>query len=124
MLQSVKIEIFRPAFETNSNANIHTMKNLFSILFLAVAVVGNGQTFEGTFHWTMTMEITDPVMKAKMDEAQKQLNDPETQAQLKEMQAKMNDPEMKKMMEQNPQMKAAMETAMKSAARGGDIKPW
>ena len=67
----------------------------------------------------MSMEITDPAMKAQMAEAQKQLNDPETQAKMKEMEAKMNTPEMKKMMEQNPQMKAAMEAAMKSAKGGG-----
>jgi hypothetical protein len=54
-----------------------------------------------------------------MEAAQRQLNDPETQAKMKEMEAKMNDPQMKKMMEQNPQMKAAMEAAMKSAKGGG-----
>lgn len=77
------------------------------------------QTFEGTIRWAMKMEITDPKMKAEMEQAQLQLNDPETQQELKELQERMNDPEMKKMMESNPEMKAAMEVAMKSAARGG-----
>lgn len=79
------------------------------------------QTFEGIVRWTMTMEIKDPEMRAKMAEAQRQMNDPATQQQLKEMEAKMNDPEMKKMMEQNPQMKAAMENAMKSAKGPGGM---
>jgi hypothetical protein len=95
------------------------MKNLIFLFLLLVAIDGQTQTFEGTMHWTMNLEITDPEMKAKMAEAQRQLNDPETQAQMKEMEAKMNDPEMKKMMEQNPQMKATMEAAMKSAKSGG-----
>lgn len=90
-------------------------------LLLAFLVAGslNAQTFEGTIRWTMKMEISDPRMKAEMEQAKDQLNDPETQEAMKEMQEKMNSPEIKKMMESNPQMKAAMESAMKSAARGG-----
>lgn len=92
----------------------------FVMFFVLLAPIGlRAQTFEGTIRWSMTMEITDPAAKAQMAQAQQQLNDPETQAKMKEMEAKMNDPEMKKMMEQNPQMKAAMEAAMKSAKGGG-----
>lgn len=67
----------------------------------------------------MSLEITDPVLKAQMAQAQQQMNDPEVQKEIKEMEAKMNDPEMKKMMEQNPQLKATMENAMKMAKGGG-----
>ncbi|MBL7852205.1 MAG: DUF4412 domain-containing protein [Cyclobacteriaceae bacterium] len=94
------------------------MKKLITLFVALVSLGAQAQSFEGTVRWTMSMEITDPQMKAQMAQAQQQLNDPETQAQIKEMEEKMNDPQMKKMMEQNPQMKAAMEQAMKSA-RGG-----
>jgi TolA-binding protein len=95
------------------------MKKILTLFAVLVALVAQAQSFEGIVRWTMSMEITDPQMRAQMAQAQQQLNDPETQAQLKEMEEKMNDPEMKKMMEQNPQMKAAMEQAMKSAKGGG-----
>jgi Domain of unknown function (DUF4412) len=96
------------------------MKKLITLLVL-LTVGAQAQTFEGTIRWSMAMEFTDPAMKAQMEEAQKQMNDPEVQAGMKEMQEKMNDPEMKKMMEQNPQMKAAMEQAMKSMQGGGGM---
>lgn len=70
--------------------------------------------------WKITSEITDPKLKAQMDEAQKKANDPASQAQMKELQAKMDDPQFKQMMENNPQMKAQIEAAMKMA-QGGDI---
>jgi len=95
------------------------MKNLILFFLSFITFAGHTQTFEGTIRWTMNLEITDPQIKAQMAEAQKQLNDPEAQAQLKELEEKMKDPEMKKMMEQNPQIKAAMENAMKSAKTGG-----
>ena len=97
------------------------MKTICILFFLLASITGQTQTFEGSVRWNMSMEITDPAMKAKMAEAQKQLNDPETQAKMKDMEANMNTPEMKKMMEQNPQMKAAMEAAMKSAKGGGGM---
>lgn len=95
------------------------MKKILTLFAVLVALGAQAQSFEGIVRWTMSMEITDPQMRAQMAQAQQQLNDPETQAQMKEMEAKMNDPEMKKMMEQNPQIKAAMEQAMKSAKGGG-----
>lgn len=95
------------------------MKNIMGFIMVLGALGVQAQSFEGTVRWSMSMEITDPQMKAQMAQAQQQMNDPEVQAQMKEMEAKMNDPEMKKMMEQNPQIKAAMEQAMKSAKGGG-----
>lgn len=95
------------------------MKKLITLIVLLAAIGAQSQSFEGTIRWTISMEITDPAMKAKMAEAEQQMNDPETQKAMKEMEEKMNDPEMKKMMEQNPQMKAAMENAMKMASGGG-----
>jgi hypothetical protein len=116
----VEMEIFgyrQPAFSIPPASDL--MKKILSLLAVLVALGAQAQSFEGIVRWTMSMEITDPQMRAQMEQAQQQLNDPETQAQLKEMEAKMNDPEMKKMMEQNPQIKAAMEQAMKSARGGG-----
>ncbi len=96
-----------------------SMKKLLIFGALAATSIAGAQSFEGTIHWSMSMQFTDPAMQAQMAEAQAKMNDPEVQAQMKEMEAKMNDPEMKKMMEQNPQMKAAMENAMKMAKGGG-----
>lgn len=96
------------------------MKKLFiSVFLLGAAMLANSQNFEGTLKWSMKSEITDPKMKAQMEEAQKKMTDPDTQAQMKEMQEKMNDPQMKAMMDANPQMKAAMENVMKMNQGGG-----
>jgi TolA-binding protein len=95
------------------------MNKLHFLLVLASTSTVCAQTFEGIVRWKMSMEISDPALKAKMAEAERQMNSPETQAQLKEMEAKMNDPEMKKMMDQNPQMKAAMESQIKMMKGGG-----
>lgn len=95
------------------------MKRFITFLVLLAGAGAQAQTFEGIIKWSLSMEITDPAMKAQMAQAQQQLNDPETQAELKALKEKMNDPEMKKMMEQNPQMKAMMEQALKSAQGGG-----
>jgi hypothetical protein len=98
------------------------MKKLLILLVLLASWTARAQGFEGIVRWKMSMEISDPAMKAKMAEAEKKMNDPETQAAMKEMEAKMNDPEMKKMMDQNPQMKASMEAAMKSMKGGGGME--
>lgn len=97
------------------------MKKLVLILVMVfVVMIGRTQTFEGVIHWSMKMDITDPKVKAQMEEAKKKINDPANQAKMKEMEAKMKDPQMKAMMEQNPQMKAQMEAAMKMM-QGGDL---
>ena len=90
-------------------------KLLLATLMLVLVMTGQAQSFEGIIKWSMNIEITDSEMKAKMAEAQKQMNDP---AKAKEMEAKMNDPQFKAMMESNPQMKAQMEAAMKMMKSG------
>jgi hypothetical protein len=95
------------------------MKKLFTIIICLVAMSTQGQTFEGTVKWSMKMEITDPKVKAQMDQAGKQMSDPANQAKMKAMMDKMNDPQMKAMMDANPQMKAQMENAMKMMQGGG-----
>lgn len=87
---------------------------------ILVVMAGRTQSFEGVIHWSMKMDITDPKVKAQMEEAKKKANDPANQAKMKEMQTKMNDPQFKALMEQNPQMKAQMEAAMKMM-QGGDM---
>lgn len=87
------------------------MKTRITLLFLLISAVCLAQNFEGTIKWSMTSEITDPKMKAQMEEAQKKMNDPATQAQMKQMQA---------VMDSNPQMKAQMENAMKMM-QGGNM---
>lgn len=78
------------------------------------------QDFEGTIKWSMKMNITDPKMKAQMEEAERKMKDPATQAQMKQAMEKMNDPQFKKLMESNPQLKAQMESMMKNM-QGGNV---
>lgn len=95
------------------------MKKIFTLVALLFSFTCHAQNFEGVIKWTVSMEITDPETKARMEEASKNMADPKAQAQMREMQAKMNDPEFKKMMEANPQMKTQMEAAMKMMQGGG-----
>ena len=98
------------------------MKKLVSLALFLMVIQAKSQTFEGSIKWTMKMDITDPKIKAQMEEANKKLNDPATQAKMKEMEEKMKDPKFKAMMEANPQMKAQMENMMKMAQGGsGDM---
>lgn len=95
------------------------IKRILTVLLVLAVFEGSGQGFEGTVHWSMRMDITDPAMKAQMEEAQKKMSDPAMQGKMKEMEAKMNDPEFKKMMESNPQMKQQMEAQMRMMKGGG-----
>lgn len=92
------------------------MKNLMLALLLIISVQVFAQSFEGTITWSVKMEITDPKMKAQMEESQKMMQDP---AKIKEMEEQMNNPQFKAMMEQNPQMKAQMEKMMAMMKSGG-----
>ncbi len=96
------------------------MRAQLTLCCLLLYVVCAAQNFEGVIKWSMTNEITDPKLKAQMEETQKKMNDPATQAQMKQMQEKMNDPQMKAMMDANPQLKAQMESAMKMM-QGGNM---
>jgi hypothetical protein len=96
------------------------MKKLLVLVFVLSAMVSKSQNFEGIITWKITSEITDPKLKAQMEEGKKKTDDPETQAKMKEMKEKMNDPQFKAMMDSNPQMKAQMEAALKMA-EGGDM---
>src|SRR4051812_26939157 len=95
-------------------------KLVLALMMIFVVMAGRAQTFEGVIHWSMKMDITDPKIKAQMEEARKKANDPANQAKVKEMQAKMEDPQFKALMEQNPQMKAQMQAALK-LMQGGDV---
>jgi hypothetical protein len=94
------------------------MKKLAILFIFLFASRAYSQGFEGTIHWTMKMEITDPQRKAQIEEAQKKMSDPATQAQMKQMQEKMNDPQFKAMLESNPQMKAQIEKAITAMSSG------
>lgn len=92
------------------------------LLVLLTSVTGlQAQNFEGIIQWKMAMEITDPKVKAQMEEAEKRMSDPKAQAQMKEMQEKMNDPQFKAMMESNPQMKEQLERAISMVQGGGGV---
>lgn len=94
------------------------MKTRLFLLLLLLSSAVMAQDFEGVIKWSMKMEITDPKLKAQMEEAEQKMKDPATQAQMKEAMEKMNDPQFKKMMESNPQMKAQMEAMMKNMQSG------
>jgi hypothetical protein len=96
------------------------MKKLLTILFLFSTLLVQAQNFEGIVRWSMKSEITDPKMKAQMEEGIKQMNDPANQAKMKQMMDQMNNPQMKAMMDANPQMKEQMESAMKMM-QGGNM---
>jgi|GEM_PF-388910 hypothetical protein len=104
----------------NYTNNKLIMKKLLTVVLVLTLSSAWGQTFEGTIKWSMKMEITDPAMKAKMEEGQKRMNDPVQQEKIKKMQEQMNDPKMKAMMDANPAMKAQMENMMKMQQGGGD----
>ena len=95
------------------------MKKILILLFL-LPLMAAAQNFEGTVTWKINSEITDPKLKAQMDEAKKKMEDPAVQAQMKEMKEKMNDPQFKAMMDANPQLKTQLEASMKMA-EGGDM---
>lgn len=97
---------------------MHTiMKSLLLAFFLLFSLKTVAQSFEGTITWSLRLDITDPEMKARMEEAKKQMQDPE---KIKEMKANLEDPQVKAMMEQNPQLKAQMEKALQML-QSGDI---
>lgn len=94
------------------------MKIRLLIAFVLLATFAVAQDFEGTMRWSMKMDITDPALKAQMEEAEKKMKDPATQAQMKQAMEQMNNPEFKKMMDANPQLKAQMEAMMKNMQSG------
>lgn len=59
------------------------MKTFLSFFFLLIVVATYAQTFEGTIAWSIKAEITDPKMKAQMEQTQKQMSDPANQAKMK-----------------------------------------
>jgi hypothetical protein len=75
---------------------------------MLLANFAGAQDFEGTIKWSMKMNITDPKLKAQMEQAEKEMKDPANQEKMKEAMEQMNSPEIKKMMESNPQMEASL----------------
>lgn len=93
------------------------MKKLL-LLVVVLPLMAQAQNFEGIITWKITSEITDPKVKAQMEEAKKKMDDPAMKAQMKEMETKMNDPQFKAMMDANPQMKAQLEASLKMMQSG------
>lgn len=92
------------------------MKNLLILWLTALSFNALAQNFEGTIRWTIRTEITDPALKAQIDQSKKAAQDP---ARVAEMKKQMEDPSFQKMMEQNPQLKAQMDKMMAMAQGGG-----
>ena len=96
------------------------MKKLIPLLAAAALACGvHAQDFEGTVTWKMRAEISDPELRAKMNEAQSRMASPEMQAQLKQAQAAMQSPQMQAMMQQNPAMRAMIEKQMAALPKPG-----
>lgn len=89
------------------------MRKIILLAIFCAATNVMAQSFEGTIKWSITTDVSDPAMKAQMEQAQKQLNDPATQQKMKELQKQMDDPQFKAMMDANPKMKEQMEQALK-----------
>jgi len=89
------------------------------VLALLISVLAFSQDFEGTITWAISMEITDPALKKKMENANKELSSPQNQAQIKELQKQLNDPQYKAMFDQNPQMKDMLEKQLAAMSGGG-----
>lgn len=96
------------------------MKLRLVLVCMLAAGITQAQDFEGTIRWSIKADITDPKVKAQVEEAQKRMADPATQAQLKQAMEQMNNPELRKMLESNPQMKAQMEAMLKNL-QGGNV---
>ncbi len=94
------------------------MKKILFTLCYCIASFATFAQYEGTITWSMKMEITDPKLKAQMEQANKQMSDPANQAKVKELEEKMNDPQFKAMMEKNPEMKAMIEAQIASMKTG------
>ncbi|MBC8010884.1 MAG: DUF4412 domain-containing protein [Burkholderiales bacterium] len=95
----------------------------FGLVATLTVAVAHAADFEGTLKWSFKAEVTDPAMKQQMADAQAQLADP---AKLAQMKAMLENPQMLAMMEQNPQMKSAIEAQIKlaedaAAGKGGDM---
>lgn len=72
------------------------------------------QDFEG--HITFKVSSS---LDAKAQQASQELNKPENKEKLKQLEEQMKSPEFQKMLEQNPQLKAQMEAALKIQSGGG-----
>ena len=96
-------------------ASIMTMRILTIITLSLVVGSSFSQNFEGTLVWSIKLEITDPVAKARMEQAQKSMANPEA---IREMQERMKDPQFQEMMKQNPELKQQMERAIKLMSSG------
>jgi len=46
-------------------------KVVLALVLILLVMTGRGQSFEGVMRWKMKMDITDPVMKAKTEEAKR-----------------------------------------------------
>jgi len=100
------------------------MKKITLLLLIHTLIVSFSiaQTFEGSIEWKMKMDNTDPIEKARLAEAEKEMNSPENQKQIEELKKQMEDPKMKAAFESNPQMKAQMEKLLAMSNGGFKIE--
>ncbi len=82
----IDLKISLATFNDTNKHNL--MKKLIVVVFaLAITVSAWAQILlKGLIKWSMKMDITDPALKAKMEEGQKKMNDPAQQAKMKKMQ--------------------------------------
>jgi hypothetical protein len=86
---------------------------LIIALFVSATLLAYSQSFEGVIKWKLTFDISDPKMRNNASN-----NSPQVTEAQRQMMEKMNDPEFKKMLDQNPQMKAQIEKAMTQMSKG------
>ena len=62
------------------------MKYIAVLLIVFGSFSIKSQDFEGSISWSVSMEITDPELKKKLESANQQLSNPANQAKIKELQ--------------------------------------
>ena len=100
------------------------MRSIISIVMLTVVTTVTAQNFEGIMKWKMTMEFSDPAVRAEVERSAQKMSAPAQQEQMAELKKQMENPQMKAMMESNPQLKAQMEKMMSAnLSSGGNMMP-
>jgi hypothetical protein len=87
---------------------------LATLALLLIATAGFTQKSDGLIRWAMHTEITDPELKASIDETRRFVNDPDSQAKLQEYEAKKDDPKFLVTLQSDPKKKEEMELLLDS----------
>lgn len=86
------------------------MKEKSLIILLSLITLGiSAQSFEGIIHFRMSTVITDPEKKAEMEVVTEAMTPEKLAATIREIEKQRETPEMKKMLAENPEVKATLD---------------